>query len=192
MTRLVSTWIFLVLLGAGCGVMPRSGAPRATTPFGGVAQFIPGVVEAEHYDLGPAGVAYYDVDERNQGANYRELTQVDIEARKDASNGHGIGWAVGGEWLNYTVEVRESGTYTVEVPVASRRKGGTFHLEFDGTDVTGPFDVPDTGSWQTLQTIRKENVPLRKGTYTMRLVLDASGPSGAVADIDLIRFIRVR
>ena len=41
---------------------------------------------------GASGVAYQDTDEANRGADYREATQVDIEKRSDASNGHGIGW----------------------------------------------------------------------------------------------------
>jgi hypothetical protein len=69
-------------------------------PFQGKVHKIPGKVEAEHYDEGPPGVAYQDTDEANQGADYREATQVDIEKRSDASNGHGIGWTRKGEWLH--------------------------------------------------------------------------------------------
>ncbi len=78
------------------------------------------------------GIAYYDIDEENHGENYREKTQVDIEKRPDASNGHGIGWTKKGEWLVYTVEVKESGTYHIEMPVASKKKGGVFHIEVNG------------------------------------------------------------
>ena len=35
-------------------------------PFRGKVQRIPGVVEAEHYDEGPAGIAYLDVDKENR------------------------------------------------------------------------------------------------------------------------------
>ena len=63
-----------------------------TKPFGNKLPVIPGKIEAEHFDLGKAAVAYYDVDEKNLGADYREPTQVDIEKRSDASNGHGLGW----------------------------------------------------------------------------------------------------
>ena len=65
-------------------------------PFGGKPHKIPGLVEAEHYDEGAPGVAYHDNDANNQGAPYRKNTQVDIEKRDDASNGHGIGWTGAG------------------------------------------------------------------------------------------------
>ena len=93
-------------------------------PFKGKVHVIPGTIEAEHYDEGKAGVAYVDLDPQNQGADYREPTQVDIEKRPDASNGHGIGWTRKGEWLNYTVEVKKSGIYSIEMPVASKKWEG--------------------------------------------------------------------
>ena len=89
-------------------------------PYQGKAHQIPGKIEAENYDEGKAEVAYHDIDKKNHGANYRGPTQVDIEKRSDASNGYGIGWTRKGEWLHYTVEVKESGTYNIEIPVASQ------------------------------------------------------------------------
>lgn len=160
-------------------------------PYGGAPHAIPGLIEMENYDEGPAGVAYSDLDEENQGVPYRENTQVDIEGRDDASNGHGVGWARGGEWLNYTVNVAKTGTYSVEFPVASNKKGGVFHLEVNGVDISGPIDVPDTGAWTKLETITAENVKLASGVQTIRVVMDTSGESGATGDIDYMKFTLV-
>ncbi len=165
-------------------------AEAETKPYGGKPQVIPGTVEAEHYDEGPPGVAYQDDDEENLGADYRKDTQVDIEKRPDASNGHGVGWTREGEWIVYTVDVQEAGTYKLEIPVASNKLGGKFHLEFDGKDVTGPIQVPDTGGWQKLKLITKDGVQLEKGRFTMKVVMDSEGPSGSIGDIDLIRFVK--
>jgi len=165
--------------------------PEKSTPYGGKPHVIPGLIEAEHYDEGAPGVAYYDVDEVNHGADYRENTQVDIEERSDASNGYGIGWTRTGEWLNYTVEVKEAGTYRVEFPVASRRKGGIFRLEMDGKDVTGPIRVPDTGGWDKLKMIYAEDVELEAGEFVLRMVMVEEGPSGSIGDIDYMRFVKV-
>jgi hypothetical protein len=158
------------------------------TPFISAPQLIPGTIEAEHFDKGPSGTAYRDVDEANQGAPYREATQVDIEARPDASNGHGIGWTRAGEWLVYTVDVAQSGTYDLEIPVASSKAGGTFHIEADGVDVTGPITIPDTGGWNVLKTIRHPGIKLGKGRQTLTVVMDSEGPSGSIGDIDFFRF----
>jgi len=170
----------------GCSATSLQGG-GLTTPFGGRPHAIPGTVEAEHFDAGPDGIACHDVDPQNHGAPYR-VTSVDIEARPDASGGYGVGWTTAGEWLLYTVEVEQTGSYTVDIPVASPRKGGIFHLEFDGVDRTGPIEVPNTGSWQTLVVISRPGVELEAGRRSMRLVLDSDGETGSVADIDCFHF----
>ncbi len=56
------------------------------------------------------------------------------------------------DWMNYTVNVAASGTYTLEARIAwGDTQGGTFHIEFDGIDKTGPIQIPNT-NW-ALQTI---------------------------------------
>jgi hypothetical protein len=171
------------------GACALAGAAGETTPYGGTPGNIPGVIEAEHYDEGPAGAAYVDVDPENQGEPYRAETQVDIEKRPDASNGHGVGWTRKGEWLLYTVTVATAGDYAIEMPVASNKRGGRFHIEMNGKDVTGRIEVPDTGGWDKLQVIRKEPVRLEAGTHAMKVVMDSQGLSGSIGDIDLFRFI---
>ena len=149
---------------------------------------IPGKLEAEHFDLGGAGVAYQDVDAENQGATYREPTQVDIEKREDASNGHGIGWTQKGEWLMYTIHVQQAGSYSLKIPVASDKRGGTFHLEIDGKDVSGPIHVPDTGGWEKLKVIEVTGIKLPEGRHRMKMSMDEEGPSGSIGDIDCLVF----
>jgi hypothetical protein len=174
-------WILpLLLLGRGSGGEPFREGPRP----------IPGRIEAEDFDAGDADVAYHDLTEANHGADYRGRTQVDIERRSDASNGHGIGWVRAGEWLTYTVEAADPGPYTLEILVAAAKVGGRFHVEFDGKDVTGPIQVPDTGGWTKLQAIRVHGVRVPAGRTVMKLVMDADGASGYVGDIDCITFRR--
>jgi hypothetical protein len=163
-------------------------AGNGSRPFGGMPHRIPGVIEAENFDEGDAEVAYSDVTEPNEGEKYRGPTRVDIERRNDASNGHGVGWTRAGEWLTYTVQTAESGAYSVEIPVASAKAGGRFHIEFDGKDATGPIQVPDTGAWTKLKPIRIDRVVVPAGITVMKVVMDANGDSGSIGDIDCFRF----
>lgn len=181
---------YSTILCAVCCLFTSHLTAAETKPFAGTPAVIPGKIEAENYDRGRAELAYHDVEEKNLGADYREPTGVDIEKRDDASGGHGIGWTRKGEWLIYTVEVKESGKYDLEFPVASNKQGGKFHLEFDGKDVTGPIKVPDTGGWQTLKMISKQGVALKSGRQRMKMVMDSAGPSGSIGDIDYIKFTR--
>ena len=167
---------------------PLFGGEPDTKPFKGVRQNIPGKIEAEHFDTGPAGVAYHDADEENQGADYREKTQVDIEKRDDASGGHGIGWTKAGEWLMYSVTVKESGSYSLSIPVACNKQGGKFHLEVKGKNISGAIEIPDTGGWDQLQTIKQSGVHLEQGDQRIKLVMDTAGVSKSTGDIDCLIF----
>lgn len=179
-----------VCVAAAAGCTTNSGSSTQRTPYGGAPHQIPGMIEAEHYDEGPPGIAYSDVDEVNQGVDNRSGTQVDIKRRDDASNGHGVGWTRAGEWLAYSVDVQSGGTYSIEFPVASAGRGGTFHIATNGHDVTGPIAVPDTGGWATLQKIQVEGVKLDPGQQVLTMVMDTAGESGSIGDIDYMRFSR--
>ena len=104
---------------------------------------------------------------------------------------HGIDWTIAGEWLNYPVEVLADGTYAIEMPVASNKQGGLFHLEIDGKDLTGPIRIPDTGGWTILKKISHKGVKLKKGVHRIRVVMDEVGPSSNIGDIDYFKFTRI-
>ena len=62
--------------------------------------------------------------------------------------------------------------------MASSGAGGTFHIEVNGVDKTGPMTIPNTGGWQSWTTITKSNVSLGAGTQVWRVVFDTTGPGG--------------
>ena len=138
---------------------------------------LPGTIQAENFDEGGASVAYFDTTPGNRGGAYRQ-TDVDIEATADAGGGWDIGWTRPGEWLQYTADVSRSGTYALELRVASASTGGTVRVEVDGADVTGTLVVPNTGGWQAWQTIRKDGIALQAGRHRIRLVFVGAGTNG--------------
>jgi hypothetical protein len=79
---------------------------------------IPGTIEAEDFDTGCAGEAFYDTNEINEGGQYRLNEGVDIE--KCSAGGHNVGWAHTGEWQAYTVTVSKTATYEISRKAASR------------------------------------------------------------------------
>jgi hypothetical protein len=145
-------------------------------------------VQAEDFDNGGEGSGYHDLSGSNEGGAYRD-TGVDVEGTSDTGGGHGVGWMFAGEWLKYTVNVTAAGTYDFEARVASNGGGGTFHLEINGTDVTGPVSVPDTGGWQSWTTVRKTGLGLSAGQQSWRLVMDSNGPSTAVGNLNYFRIV---
>jgi carbohydrate binding protein with CBM6 domain/F5/8 type C domain-containing protein/fibronectin type III domain protein len=155
------------------------------TPYGGTPAAIPGTIEAERFDEGGEGVAYHDLDATNNGGQFR-TTGVDIEATTDTGGGYNVGWMRAGEWLIYSVTVATAGSYTLDARVASSGTGGTFHVEANGVNVTGTLAVPNTGAWQSWQSVTK-TVTLAAGLQTLRLVVDSDGPGGSFGNVNLLR-----
>jgi len=159
--------------------------PPSASPYGGSRRAIPGPVEAEFFDEGGEGVAYHDTTGGNKGGSLR-ATDVDIEATADAGGGYDVGWTRPGEWLQYSVNVAASGQYDATFRLASTGAGGVLHLEFDGTNLTGPVSVPNTGGWQTWASVTVPRLGLTAGPHTLRLVFDTNGSTGGVTNINRI------
>ncbi len=130
---------------------------------------IPGTIEAEYYDVGCEGDAYYDSDDINQGGQYRPNQGVDIE--KCSAGGYNIGWTNIGDWMAYTVNVNKTATYDVSFHVASSYDSGKFHLESDGVDKTGVISVPNTKGFQNW-TVVKKSIKLNAGQHVLKFVVD--------------------
>jgi hypothetical protein len=149
----------------------RTGTPQTQSPYGGTVRSIPGTIEAEHYDLGGEGVAYHDLSAGNSGNAFR-TDNVDLEASTDTGTGYNVGWVQAGEWLEYTVNVTTAGAYSLAVRVAATAAGKTFHIEMNGVNVSGTITVPNTGAWQTWQTVTVTTSSLTTGQKVMRIVMD--------------------
>jgi glucose/arabinose dehydrogenase/PKD repeat protein len=156
------------------------------SPYGGTARLLPGTVQAEDFDEGGEGVAYHDLDPINTGGQYRN-TGVDIETTLDTGGGYDVTSALAGEWLKYSVKVTAAGLYTLSARVASAAAGGSFHIEFNGIDKTGPIVVPNTSGPQSWQTLSVANVLLDAGPQVMTLVMDTNGAAGYVANFNYLQ-----
>jgi predicted Rdx family selenoprotein len=163
-----------------------SGSTGGSTPFGGSPAPLPGTLQFENFDDGGSNVAYADSTTSNSGGQFR-ATGVDIETTADTGGGYDVGWAFAGEWLKYTVNVSSAGVYDLDFRVASSGTGGTFHIEVNGVNITGSVSVPNTGGWQTWQTIRVSGVTLAAGTQVWKVVMDTNGPTTAVANFNWLK-----
>ena len=151
------------------------GGNAITSPYGGEAAIVPGTIEAEDFDLGGEGKAYYDSDIQNSGGEYRASDGVDIETCSDIGGGYDVGWTNNNEWLAYTIFVKESGTYQIGARVASNSEGGSLHFEIDDTDRTGTMSVTSTGGLQIWTTILSKNFNFTSGIHQLKLFINSAG-----------------
>ena len=150
--------------------------PSTELPYQGIIATIPGTIQAENYDFGGQGVAYNDNDATNNGGQYRPNEGVDIENCSDTGGGYDVGWINAGEWMQYTVNVTQPGTYTMSARVATGGgvAGNKFHVMLGNTNL-GTIVVPNTGGWQNWQTVNITTPQLSTGQQIMRIAEDNGG-----------------
>jgi hypothetical protein len=172
-------------LGTGSSTPPPQ---PTTTPYNGTAALVPGFVQAENFDNGAAGVAYYDTSTTNSGGTSYRSTGVDIATSPAEGGDYYVGWTKAGEWLKYTVSVTASGTYRLDTRYAAFGDGGRFRIEVDGVPVPS-ITLPNTGSWEAWQTYRGPSLSLTAGTHVLRVVMEAVGTGGSVAGFNWFQFV---
>ena len=174
----------VTLVGVGT---PSEPTPRE--PFGGKAVEIPGKIEAENFDVpgtGKANKSYNENDsddhgaESNGGKSYREGTGVDIYKK---ATGYVVGYNEEGEWLEYSVNVKEAGDYTMFASIATENSTAGFSLSLDG-DVLAE-NVAVSGSSFDEFTKVKANVTLPAGEHILRMTV-----TGSWFDIDYLNFAK--
>ena len=164
--------------------------PRA--PFKGEALAIPGKIEMEDFDIngvGQGNTTYSENDaedhgaESNGGKSYREGTGVDIYKK---ANGYIVGYNQAGEWLEYSVKVASTGTYTMNASVASANNTSSFKLSMDGKDITEEIAVPQAtageDNYDEYNTVEAK-VSLTEGEHILRFTV-----TGDWMDIDWVEF----
>ncbi len=109
------------------------------------------------------GFAYFDRSPGNQGGAYRQ-DDVDIE---NGGSGHVVAFVKSSEWLIYSVNVTEAGTYTATFRVSSPWSDRGIWIWVDGV-LKAQVKVPNTGSFDTYQDATA-TVALPAGNYYIRL-----------------------
>ncbi len=158
--------------------MMRQPHDNTTTPF--AANTIPGKVFLTNYDFGKYGIAYKDVEYQNTGRGNWNLgwtyrnDGVDIEKCSDSiTNGYCVTHTATGEFLLYTVDVLQSGKYSISLNVAAADVGGV-GMSWDGNSQVGAT-FAGTGSLQTWQSQSLGDVDLTAGKHTLKLQLYIGG-----------------
>lgn len=136
---------------------------------------VPGTVEAENFDEGAKGVAYYESDTKTADG-YRSGHAVDIRGDINASGGYYIGEVQPGEWMCYTIEVEEAGTYSIDTYcVKGDGSEGSFYFEVDGRDASRSIAIPQGGWTDFTKKATATNIQLTKGKHVLKYVGSTPG-----------------
>ena len=150
---------------------------------------IPGTLQAENFDKGAEGITYHDSDSNNEGTTaYRTDSEgVDIVT---GNGGYAIGYTSSGEWLEYTVNVKEAGIYSYDATVSSGANNSSISLSLSTkeglTPLTDVIPVPcvQSNNWDNYSNVHgRLLIPLEEGQQVIRLNI-----TGSSCNIDKITF----
>jgi hypothetical protein len=202
---------FLVMLSILFTSQLSSKEKYKGTPFRDSIQQIPGKIQCEFYDIGGEGVAFHDTDPINNGSGklnpadgtflneFRMKEAVDISYTKfrdpaidnspynivePVKNQLYVGWTEPGEWINYTVNVNKSGTYSIGLMYTASGDGG-ISLDLDGKPLTSELKILSTRNEQEPVAWRQWHhwnridslitVKLKKGVHVLTLRTVSNG-----------------
>lgn len=151
---------------------------------------IPGLVQAENFDKGVEGSAYHDVDFSNTGNKaYRSDVGVDFTT---GNSGTVVCQTEAGEWMEYTVNVREESMFSYDLTASSGVEDAAVSLSLKTdsgyVELTEPIAIPcvKKNSWTSYKAVYgRLNQPLPVGKQIIRLSIEKGG-----AYLDKIQFSR--
>jgi len=164
--------------------MIRQPFTAATLPFKKHTLTKSLTIAAVDYDLGISGAAYFDTDSAdyhvatgvttagNKGRVYRNDGVDIIQAEK---NDYYVNSITTGEWMLYTIDVTESGVYTVELATSATEADGMVSLEVNGVKAGKPMAVPATGGAAVFKETVFKNIILGRGRQRIRVYADKGG-----------------
>ena len=149
---------------------------------------IPGTIEAENFDAGAEGMSYHDSDSKDEGDGKYRTNGGGVDVVK-GNGGYAIGYTNSGEWLEYSVDVKEAGTYEFDAVVSSGATNSSFSLALNTDeglkDLTGSIAVPclKSNDWNTYSTVHgRLSIPLEAGKQIIRINI-----TGSSCNIDKIK-----
>jgi hypothetical protein len=111
-----------------------------------------------------------------QAEDFSSSFGIQTETTTDAGGGLNVGFFDAGDYLDYLVDVTETGAFTVKYRVASLQQAGKIELQIVGETnvILHELILPITGGWQIWTTITKD-VTLSKGEYIFRILIKTAG-----------------
>ncbi|WP_239116284.1 carbohydrate-binding protein [Planotetraspora kaengkrachanensis] len=122
-----------------------------------------------------------------EGEAFTSQSGVQTAGHSGASGGTTLGYIDNGDWAGYS-SVNTQGAKTFAAKISSAGAGGTITIRSGsqtGT-VLGSVAVPNTGSWDTFQTVSTTLT----GSATGSLFLTFTGGSGSLFDVDTFTITR--
>jgi hypothetical protein len=101
--------------------------------------------------------------------------EVGTQGTSDEGGGLNVGWIDAGDWMDYAVTIPEDDNYKVTYRTASQGGSNPGILLYVDGSLEDSTAVPDTGGWQSWQTVDGGVLTMIAGDYTFRIATTSGG-----------------
>jgi hypothetical protein len=160
-------------------------ANAQTQPYKGQPLAIPGRIEAEDFDLGTNGVAYFDATAGQEaGVKVYRTDTNDVDVKAATNGGYALGWFIDGEWLTYTVNIATAGNYKLTVFGGAIDPNRKLRIELNGVNITGSVSMPIMTNWDAAYIpLTITPIALNAGVQKLRVFVETG-----FLDLDWVEF----
>lgn len=135
---------------------------------------------------------YTSLPAQIEAEDYDDASEGRTETTTDSGGGLNVGWINTNEYLSYNVNVPSSGTYTIDLRVASLNSSINLDIYQDNS-LVGSVSEGSTGGWQSWTTV-STSVNLSSGNSILKIVatgnnwninwfeVSTGGPSGGTVE----------
>lgn len=126
---------------------------------------IPGIVEAENYDIN----AFSDADGKNDSTGYR----TDDAGIVKADKGFALGYTTAGDFFEYTLDVKIKGKYAISIRGATGNTDESA-ITLSIGEQSLQAKIPAGDSWNVYSEVEAGELELEPGKQKLRMTVDDS------------------
>jgi hypothetical protein len=204
-------YVLIAVVAALLGFSRAASAQEeyAGKPYGGQPQIIPGIIQAEHYDVAPTNTDGITFHYNRPARKTSFRTTDDSIGLTRFGNGHVsiadmpedpdqvyLGYTHAGEWVKYTVRVAEPATYQIGGKFAAAFTNAVISVTFTPEIKTGPIHIPPTAGyrpgvevyhvWERLDDLAEIELPAGDFVMTVKIENEKNGEM----NIDYLTFTK--
>jgi Domain of unknown function (DUF1929)/Carbohydrate binding module (family 6) len=169
----------------GLNACPQTAKPtESRKPFGGQAQTVPGIVEAEAFDEGTGIQTFHKVKPVTGDPTSRN---AGVAGDPDATGQLALTGIEKDDWFEYSLDIARAGQYDLKYHLKAPTKSGV-QLSLDGVPIgtaDGTYVIPYLGS-TNWATIKQNSVTLPAGQHILRVTF-----SETLFALDSLEFVEV-
>jgi hypothetical protein len=113
-----------------------------------------------------------DIPGRIECEEYYLMSGLFAEPTEDSDGFLNMGWTDVGDWAEYKISVKKSGTYRLDARIAGSN-GGILNFSIDDNSV-GNLTTPTTGGWQNWETVSMD-IDLEEGDHILKMYVRNDG-----------------